>query len=408
MNIKVLFVNDEPAVLDGYRRLVGREVPVETAVGGAMGLAAIKESGPFGVVVSDMRMPQMDGAQFLARVREIAPDSVRMALTGYADIDTAMAAVNEGRIFRFMTKPCSKENLLKAIESGFEQHRLITAEKELLEGTLKGCVGVLSEMLSFSNPAAFGRAMRVRRFVQQAAQKLGLRALWSYEIAAMLSQLGCVTMNQDLVNAAYAGEELSEEDRKKYDGHAAIAGQMLKRIPRMEAIAQMVALQNGGAAEIRAATAEERQEIELGIQLLRTALAYDALYGRGVSPTEACRRIRATIKGVDPSILAVIDDLELKIPQQTRECSLHELAAGMILDQDLHTGTGLLIAAKGLELTLPWIERLKTYEKRGAISGRLRVQMPLGGVEQEAGTGTGDQEAANRRTPGNIEREERL
>ncbi|MGA2571335.1 MAG: response regulator [Terracidiphilus sp.] len=377
MSTKVLFVDDEPAILDGYRRLVGRELNVETAVGGVMGLAVIEEFGPFAVVVSDMRMPQMDGARFLARVREIAPDTVRMALTGYADIDTAMAAVNEGRIFRFMTKPCSKENLLKAIESGLEQHRLITAEKELLEGTLRGCVLVLSEMLSFSNPAAFGRAMRLRRFVEQAAEKLQLKSTWRYEIAAMLSQLGCVTLNLDLVNSAYAGEELSEEDRKKYEGHAAVAGQMLKHIPRMKAIAQMIEQQNAPAPDIEAATAEEKREIELGIQLLRTGLAFDAMLNRGVSATEAFRRVKATIKGVDPSILAVLDDLHLNIPLQTRECSLHELAAGMILHQDLRMSTGLLIAAKGLELSLPWIERLKTYEKRGAISGRLRVQMPM-------------------------------
>src|ERR1035438_1861758 len=203
MSEKILFVDDEPAVLDGYRRILGRDLSIETAVGGALGLTAIAESGPFAVVVSDMRMPQMDGAQFLTRVRDVAPDTVRMALTGQTDIDTAMAAVNEGRIFRFMTKPVSKENLLKAVESGLAQHHLITAEKELLEGTLKGCVSVLSEMLSFSNPAAFGRAMRLLRFVQHAAQKLALKSSWSYEIAAMLSQLGCVTLNQDLVNAAY-------------------------------------------------------------------------------------------------------------------------------------------------------------------------------------------------------------
>lgn len=214
MSDKVLFVDDEPAVLDGFRRLLGREISLSTAVGGEQGLAAIAESGPYGVVVSDMRMPQMDGAQFLAAVHEIAPGTVRMALTGYTDIDTAMNAVNDGHIFRFMTKPCSRENLLSAVESGLAQHRLIVAEKELLEGTLTGSVTVLAEMLSFSNPAAFARAQRLRRFVQHAGQKLHLATTWNYEIAALLSQLGCVALSPDLVNAAYAGERLSEEDQK--------------------------------------------------------------------------------------------------------------------------------------------------------------------------------------------------
>ena len=376
MSEKVLFVDDEPAVLDGYRRILGRDLSIETAVGGALGLTAIAESGPFAVVVSDMRMPQMDGAQFLTRVRDVAPDTVRMALTGQTDIDTAMAAVNEGRIFRFMTKPVSKENLLKAVESGLAQHHLITAEKELLEGTLKGCVSVLSEMLSFSNPAAFGRAMRLLRFVQHAAQKLALKSSWSYEIAAMLSQLGCVTLNQDLVNAAYAGERLPEPDQKKYDGHAAIAAQMLSRIPRMEAIAQMIALQSGPSAEIKAATSEERQEIDYGVQLLRTGLAFDALLSRGLSPSEACQQVRASAKGVDQAILAALGDLHLEMPMQIRECNVRNLAVGMILQQDLYTSTGALIAAKGFELSHAWIEHLETYARRNVISSQFKVQIP--------------------------------
>jgi CheY-like chemotaxis protein len=376
MSDKILFVDDEPAVLDGYRRLLGRELSIETAVGGAAGLTAIAESGPFAVVVSDMRMPQMDGAQFLTRVREVVPDTVRMALTGQTDIDTAMAAVNEGRIYRFMTKPISKEVLLKAVESGLTQHHLITAEKELLEGTLKGCVSVLSEMLSFSNPAAFGRAMRLLRFVQHAAQKLELKSSWSYEIAAMLSQLGCVTLSQDLVNAAYARERLSDQDQKKYDGHAAIAAQMLSRIPRMEAIAQMIANQNAPAAAIKAATADERQEIELGIQLLRTGLTFDALLSSGMSTSDAYLRARAMLKEVDPSILAALSDLHLELPMQIRECSVRDLAVGMILQQDLQTSTGSLIAAKGFELSHAWIERLQAYAQRDVISSRIKVQMP--------------------------------
>ncbi len=381
MSEKVLFVDDEPAILDGYRRILGRDLPIETAVGGILGLTAIAESGPFAVVVSDMRMPQMDGAQFLTRVRDIAPDTVRMALTGQTDIATAMVAVNEGQIFRFMTKPVSKENLLKAVESGLAQHHLIAAEKELLEGTLKGCVSVLSEMLSFSNPAAFGRAMRLLRFVQHAARKMALRSSWRYEIAAMLSQLGCVTLSQDLVNSAYAGERLTQQDQERYGGHAAIAARMLSRIPRMEAIAQMIALQSGPPANIKAATAEERQEIERGVQLLRTGLAFDALLSRGMSPREACQHLQESSKGTDHAILAALGDLHLDMPMQIRECNVRDLAVGMILQQDLYTSTGALVAAKGFELSHAWIERLENYARRNVISNRFKVQIPQHHVE---------------------------
>ncbi len=375
MSDKILFVDDEPAVLDGYRRLLGREVSVETAVGAGNALTAIAESGPYGLVISDMRMPEMDGAHFLARVAEIAPVTVRMALTGYTDFETAMYAVNEGGIFRFMTKPASKENLLRAIEAGLQQYHLIVAEKEVLEGTLRGCVSVLSEMLSFSNPAAFGRATRLRRFIDHVAQKVNFKSLWKFEIAALLSQLGCVTLNPEIVAAALAGERLSPEDQKKFETHAAVAGKMLSQIPRMEAIAQMIAGQKASPADIRSTNPEEREEIELGIQLLRAGLAYDELLNRGFSAEEARRRVRA-LPGVAPAILAALADLDLELPMQIRECSIRELAPGMILREDLYTRTGLLIAAKGQDLSYAWIERLKSYQHRDEIAARVKVQLP--------------------------------
>jgi len=133
MTEKILFVDDEPPVLDGYKRMLYKDFKVETAVGGEQGLAAIQEHGPFAVVISDMRMPGMNGAEFLAQVRQKVPDTVRMLLTGYADLNAAIDAVNRGNIFRFLTKPCEKDVLAGAIHLGVEQYRSVTAEKELAQ-----------------------------------------------------------------------------------------------------------------------------------------------------------------------------------------------------------------------------------------------------------------------------------
>src|SRR4030042_1805929 len=93
---------------------------------------------PYAVIVSDLKMPGMNGIKFLSKVREMAPDSVRVMLTGFAELQTAIDAVNEGNIFRFLTKPCPPDILSRALDMGIEQYRLITAERELLEQTLKG------------------------------------------------------------------------------------------------------------------------------------------------------------------------------------------------------------------------------------------------------------------------------
>jgi FixJ family two-component response regulator len=130
---KILFVDDDPTVLDGYRRLLHHKFSISTAVGGQQGLALLQASGPFAVVISDMRMPGMSGSEFLAHARERFPDTVRMLLTGYSDLDAAINAVNQGNIFRYLSKPCGKETILEAIESALAVYRSRAAEKEVLK-----------------------------------------------------------------------------------------------------------------------------------------------------------------------------------------------------------------------------------------------------------------------------------
>ena len=133
---KVLFVDDEPLVLDAFRRMLHDKFETHTADSGEKGLASAKDNGPFAVVISDMRMPGMSGAEFLAKMRQKAPDTVRMLLTGFTDLDAAVAAVNEGNIFRFLTKPCRKDDLINAINLGLAQYRTVAREKELVSKAL--------------------------------------------------------------------------------------------------------------------------------------------------------------------------------------------------------------------------------------------------------------------------------
>ena len=191
-----------------------------------------------------MRMPGMSGVELLSRVRERAPNTMRIMLTGNIDQQTAIAAINEGSIFRFLNKPCPADQLAIAIRAGLQQYRLITAEKELLEQTLRGSTQVLSEVLSLTSPVAFGRAMRVQRLVRKIAENLKVQDIWQVEVAALLSQIGCVTVPEQVLAKVYAGGELTQPERATYDRHAEIGAGLIAKIPRLKIVGEMIASQD--------------------------------------------------------------------------------------------------------------------------------------------------------------------
>jgi len=130
---RILFVDDDTNLLAAFRRQLRKQFQIDTAEGGLAGLELVKANGPYAVIVSDFRMPLMDGIEFLSRVREMAPETVRIMLTGNADLQAAIQAVNEGNIFRFLTKPCSVDILGESLITGIEHYQHVAREREYNE-----------------------------------------------------------------------------------------------------------------------------------------------------------------------------------------------------------------------------------------------------------------------------------
>jgi ActR/RegA family two-component response regulator len=374
MSDKILFVDDEPILLQGYQRLLRKEFQITTALGGAAALLLIKQEGPFGVVVSDMRMPEMDGVEFLLRVRKAAPETVRIMLTGNAGLDTAIHAVNEGNIFRFLCKPANKDTLAKTLTDSLEQYHLVCAERELLENTLRGTVYVLTEVLSLVSPAAFSRAARVRRYVQHVVAKLALHNPWKYEVAAMMSQLGCVTVDPHTLETVYSGQDLSPEEEARYGTHPLVAQDLLKSIPRMESIAWMIAHQFEPLPSDWDMGDREMAEMRQGAQILRSAIIFDGFLRKRQSRTEAAHFLTHRIAGLDPKIIEALMELEPEISGQgTREMGIGDLKTGWVLQAEIRTTEGALIAAKGQEVTAPLLIKLQSFWKKKAIPDSVSV-----------------------------------
>ncbi len=378
MSVKILLVDDEINILDGLRRLLGKEFSVDTATSGEVALNVLMESGPFAVVVSDMRMPGMNGVQFLTAVRERWPETVRLMLTGNADIQTAIEAVNEGCVFRFLTKPCPEKILKPALHAALAQYALITAEKELLEKTLLGSVQVLTEILAVVNPAAFSRASRVHHIVKHISQQLGLRESWRYEVAAMLSQIGCVAFDAETVEAIYAGVALPDAERERFKMHPSIAFELLNRIPRLELVAAMIARQQDQqSAKEHVGPAAAIDPVTLGANLLKVAVDFDQLQLQGLTTDSALGKLMNSPADYYPAAVKALQTLSTDaIPFVTEEISIREMCTGMILDESLRSPAGLLLVACNQKISYPLLVRVRSLYQKASIPAKIRVRVP--------------------------------
>jgi response regulator RpfG family c-di-GMP phosphodiesterase len=365
----VLCVDDEPQILQGLMLHLRRQYKVVTAEGAAAALKLVAESNPPAVVVSDMRMPGMDGAALLKRMLELHPESTRILLTGEPSRDSAATAVNEGQIFRFLTKPCSPDDLRAAVEAGMVQHRLVTAEKVLMQETLIGCINALIDVLAMTNPVAFGRTSRVKRMVIELAAALGLTEFWQLEAAAMLSQIGYISLPPELVEKLYYGKRLTADERALADAAPRVAQTLLGRIPRIETVMDILTVSQDG----KAGDGTDGL-VKSGADILRLVLAYDALIVAGQSTNTALQglRTRADVYGalLIERLAGVIGDQPQN--QEVFEVPVAAVKPGMVILDDLRTTVGTLLVPKGFEVTNAFLERKRNFDAT-VLQTKVRV-----------------------------------
>jgi len=369
--VRILFVDDEPNVLAGLQRALFGDYEIETATSGEEALSIIEEDGPFAVVVSDMQMPGMNGATFLSQVRQTTPDTVRMLLTGFADFDAAIAAVNDGNIFRFLCKPCRRDVMVTALEAAVRQHDLVQAERKLLEETLGGAVAVLTDVLSLASPSAFARANNLESYVEHMTAQLHRPEPWIYSLAAMLSQIGCVALPPDTLDKMYTGQPFSEAERAMFDGHPAIGQGLLEHIPRLERVAQIVGRQNQKDLDALG------DEIADGVLMLRVGKAIDDIVARGSSVREAVKVLKQRKADLHPTLLDMM--VSYRAPRapngSVQAVKVRDLKTFMTLDQDVLTKTGTTIVRKGRPVSAALIARLNNFANGVGLVEPIRVRI---------------------------------
>jgi len=375
--IHVLCVDDEPRVLEGLVLNLRRNYRVSTAPNGQAGLALLDGDDPPAVVVSDMRMPEMDGAAFLSHVRERSPDTVRILLTGQADLNSAIAAVNHGQVFRFLTKPCNPQTFLAAIQAAAEQHRLITAERELLEKTLKGSIKALTEILSLANPLIFGRATRLKQHAAELVAGLGVPFSWEIEVAVMLSQIGCIVLSAANNEKLYYGRALSPEEIESTQCVPTLSRQLLESIPRLDSVRAILDAQDYSFDGLNSPRGAARGEaIPLGGRVLRLVGDYDFLEAGGTAPAVAISILQGRKGRYDPKLLDTLSRVKNKDASPgVGEISLASLQPGMLLVQDVMATAGQLLVPRGHEVTPALLARLRNLAS-GSVREPIVVFVP--------------------------------
>lgn len=377
-------VDDEPAVLDALRRQLHKDFAVTGFTQGPDALRCLRDDGSFQVIVSDMRMPLMDGATVLSRARSIQPDTTRILLSGQSDLTDAATALNEGGIFRFLIKPCPRLTLEAALHDAVEHHRRVTAERVLLEETLKGSVDALLNILALANPTAFARANRIRRLVSEILVVCEMPQGWRTEIAAALFQVGSVVIPHATLERLHSGAPLSPAEEAQLGEIPGIAARLVANIPRLNDVMDIITRQALPFAQIARSPSGD---ITKAAAVLRLAADLDYLEAGGLGRRDALAVLAARRGTYDPDLLSKLaaDASGEHRPAEIRAIELYRLAPGMILAADVRDVSGRLLVGKGHEVNESLIELLRNRSDTSSVVEPIHVTVTAGSQLADAG-----------------------
>jgi response regulator RpfG family c-di-GMP phosphodiesterase len=422
--MSILFVDDEPSILSSLKRLFRpKGYQIHLAEGGKAALELLEQLA-VDLVISDMRMPEMDGVQFLEQVRQRWPDTVRLLLTGYADIASTIGAVNRGEIYRYISKPWDDADILLIVHDALE-HRTLELENQRLEAVaqvqnaelkkahahLESLVALRTTELTSANASLqtaheqlksnfitsikvfsslvelrggnlAGHSRRVADLARRMATHLGLESKQAHElfVAALLHEIGKVGFGDDMLTTAIVN--LTPRQLDLYRRHPARAEQLLTPLPDLKGSTELIAAQlerfDGNGHPRRLA----HDAVPMGARILVLASDYDnmlsgALAKRKLSEEDARALVEKNRgKRYDPKVvdalLAVLDRMAREAPHKTaiaeRKVGVHELQAGMVLSRDLITPSGLMMLSAQHLLDDRMIHKIVDFEKSAELN----------------------------------------
>lgn len=385
INEKVLVVDDDQTVLKLYRTHFEKVVNIFTAASPSEGLEKLEEDGPFALLVADYKLPEMNGLELISKANQIAPDMAKILLTGHADLELAIKAINEGRVFRFLTKPCSNKTMAAAFIDAINFYRSLKSEKDTLERTFNGCVQMLTDVISLSTPAAFGRARKLKALAGKMAEPLKIHNPWEFKTAAIFTQLGYVTLPHQLLEKIQMNIEPTDVELQMLANVPVAGERLLKNIPRLERIARIVRYSeknyDGSGYPADDVALKDLPLESRALKILSTICRleeetedFDIITANirekeGLFDPEIAEAI---LKNLEPSSFAQIHD-EIEV----LKINIEDLKIGDILLSDVITADDKLIFSLGNEVTPVILTKLLNYAEITEIKQPITIKRKI-------------------------------
>ncbi len=326
-------------------------------------------------MISDQNMPQIAGAAFLAKSCEAFPDTVRIMLTGNNDQETAIRAVNEGQVFRFLNKPCNAHDLLAAVQDAHKHHLVITSEKKVLEETLTGSVKLLSEMLSLAYPEAFRRSQLVQKWAGIAIRAFGMKDAWALRIGAMLWPIADTLLPPELAERRNCGEKLSDDEMKLLLETKLEASRMLGAIPRLEPVSRLILL---SSRQTQIALGEPNTPAQARLLHILIDLSRAIDPGHPEQLSIGFETLSQGDFGYDVAMLAALPGVLANTSEsghgsRVMKIMACELKPGDLLMNDLRDHSGKLLLATGQEITSTLAATIARMHANGLALSMVRA-----------------------------------
>jgi len=365
----ILIVDDIAGNIDVLVGILQSDYRLKVATNGKNALEVANSVDKPDLILLDIMMPEMDGYAVCRELKKSAKTRriPVIFVTAKGEIKDEEKGLKLGAV-DYLTKPVSPPIVRARVKNHMELAQAKLSLETSLEKTLLGSIRILTEVLAISNPDAFSRALRLKEMITELARKMDIRPAWKYEVAASLSQLGCIFLPPELMKKIQSKEKLSEKEMELYRSYPEKTYKLLLNIPHLEESANMI-------RQLKlfedAALFDIHSDEAVSNVLLQGVIYFDEQVSLGKDPDE----VLAYMKGFFPAPMSdSLSEVEANLSRASDRIKLSDLAAGMVLAEDVMSDSGSILISRGTRLTEALVLRLKN-KWNGRLEDELCVSL---------------------------------